>query len=109
MGTIGTWLTTPTNQGRLGDRIGTWVTTPMNQSRLGYTIFCSFFLYLSFLYNNKSCRMQKKISKFQNSKKPLKTQNFEKSHFTFFAHFFFIYLFCIIIKAVKCKKKISKF
>merc|ERR1711872_769075 len=36
--TIGTWLTTPTNQGRLGYTIGTWLTTPTNHGQLGYTI-----------------------------------------------------------------------
>merc|ERR1711872_423518 len=76
---------------------------------LGYTIFCSFFLYPSFLYNNKSCRMQKKDFKISKLKKTLKNSKFRKCHSAFFAHFFFIYLFCIIIKAVKCKKKISKF
>ena len=73
-------------------------------------IFYFFFLYLSFLWNDKSCKMKKKDFKnLKLKKKHLKIQNFEKSHSAFFAHFFFIYLFCIIIKAVKCKKKISKF
>ena len=65
------------------------------------SIFCSFFLDLSFWLNDISCRIQK----FKTWKKHLKNQNFEKSHFALFASFFFIYIFCIMIKAVKCMKK----
>merc|ERR1711872_828297 len=76
MGTIGTWLTTPTsqgqlgytigtllttltNQGRLGYTIGTWLTTPTNHGRLGYTIGTRSFFKFFFLYNDISCEKRK--------------------------------------------------
>merc|ERR1711872_539951 len=74
-------------------------------SMFNIIIYGSFFLDLSFLYNDISCGTRKKKLK----KKHLKTQKCEKIHSAFFTSFFFIYLFCGMIKAVKCKKRFQKF
>ena len=73
-------------------------------------IYGSFFLDLSFLYNDISCGTRKKNWKIEKlKKKHLKTQKCEKIYSAFFTSFFFIYLFCGMIKAVKWKKRFQKF